>query len=277
MPLLVATNLEATSTMKETARATRRRRRSSAARKEMDTTDSAHLRRDRFIGRPLPRFEDLRLVRGTGRYTDDVAAEQQSYAVFVRAPHAHADIVSIETSAARARPDVLAVLTCEDYLADGHIGMSHFPNPADAVDVRHPTFAASPQQKILDELQLPLVVGRVRHAGEAVAVVVAETLLAAHDAADAVEVEYRALPAVTEVLEALASNAPAIWPVAPGNLALDNQFGDRAAVDAAMHRAHLVVEKTIRNQRTASAFLEPRAALGSYDAAAKQYTLISGC
>ena len=88
-------------------------------------------------------------------------------------------------------PGVLAVLTGEDYLADGHIGMSHFPNPADAVDVRHPTFAASLEQKILDELQLPLAVGRVRHVGEAVAVVVAETLLAARDAAEAVDVEYQ--------------------------------------------------------------------------------------
>ena len=85
-----------------------------------------------FIGRPMPRFEDLRLVRGAGRYTDDVSVEGQAFAVFVRAPHAHARIVSIDVSAARGRPGVLAVLTGADYAADGHIGMSHHPNPNDA-------------------------------------------------------------------------------------------------------------------------------------------------
>ena len=89
-----------------------------------------------FIGRPLPRFEDLRLVRGQGRYTDDVSVEGQAYAVFVRSPHAHADLVSIDVSAARRLPGVLAVLTGPHYLADGHVGIAHHPNPADANDVR---------------------------------------------------------------------------------------------------------------------------------------------
>ena len=98
-------------------------------------------------------------------------------AVFVRAPHAHASIVSIDTSAARAHPGVLAVLTGDDYVADGHLGMAHFPNPADAIDVSIPSFAPMPERKILDELQLPLAVGRVRYVGEAVAMVVAESLV----------------------------------------------------------------------------------------------------
>jgi carbon-monoxide dehydrogenase large subunit len=249
----------------------------------MDSTDSiaragrAASQRGPFIGRPLPRFEDLRLVRGQGRYTDDVSVEGQTFAVFVRSPHAHANISAIDVSAARRWPGVLAVLTGHDYVADGHIGMAHFPVPADAIDVRVPSFKPTPERKILDELQLPLAVGRVRHVGEAVAMVVAETLLAARDAAEAVEVEYEVLPAVTDVAEALAAGAPALWPDAPGNLALDNEFGDRAAVEAAIGRAHLVVEQTIRSQRTVSAFMEPRAAVGSYDAARNEYTLISGC
>ena len=225
----------------------------------------------------MPRFEDLRLVRGAGSYTDDVSIPGQAFAVFVRAPHAHASIASIDAAAARSRPGVLAVLTGDDYVADGHLGMAHFPNPADAVDIRFPSFASKPEQKILDELQLPLAVSRVRYVGEAVAVVVADTLLAARDAAEHVQVEYEVLPAVTDVLEALAPGAPTISPGAPGNLALDNAFGDRTAVEAALGGAHVVIEQTIRCQRTASAFMEPRAAIGSYDRAESRYTLISGC
>src|SRR5712691_3281362 len=128
--------------------------------------------RGRYVGRSMPRFEDLRLLRGAGRYTDDMAMPGEAYAVFVRTPHAHAEIAAIDSAAARARPGVLAVLTGEDYVADGHIGMSHFPNPADAIDVRVASFQPSPQHGILDERQLPLAVGRVRYVGEAVAVVV---------------------------------------------------------------------------------------------------------
>jgi carbon-monoxide dehydrogenase large subunit len=247
----------------------------------MDSIDSVSgksaPRRGPFIGRPMPRFEDLRLVRGAGNYTDDVAVAGQSFAVFVRAPHAHARIVAIDASTARRRPGVLAVLTGDDYVADGHIGMAHFPNPADANDVKIPTFVATPEQKILDQLQLPLAVGCVRFVGEAIAVVVADSLVAARDAAEAVEVEYDVLPAVTGTEEALADGAPTLWPDAPGNLALDNAFGDRVAVEAAIAGAHMVVEQTVRSQRTVSAFMEPRTAIGNYDAATSRYTLISGC
>jgi len=245
----------------------------------MDSSDgvSANPQRGPFIGRPMPRFEDLRLVRGGGRYTDDVSVAEQTSAVFVRTPHAHASIVAIDTSAARAHPGVLAVLTGDDYVADGHLGMAHFPNPADANDIKIPTFVPMPERKILDELQLPLAAGRVRFVGEAVAIVVAESLVAARDAAEKVVVEYDTLPAVSDVAEALSHDAPTIWPNAPGNLALDNAFGDRAAVEAAIAGAHVVIEQTIRCQRTASAFMEPRSAIGRYDEAAGQYILISGC
>ena len=245
----------------------------------MDSSDgvSANPQRGPFIGRPMPRFEDLRLVRGGGRYTDDVLVAEQTSAVFVRTPHAHASIVAIDTSAARAHPGVLAVLTGDDYVADGHLGMAHFPNPADANDIKIPTFVPMPERKILDELQLPLAAGRVRFVGEAVAIVVAESLVAARDAAEKVVVEYEILPAVSDVAEALSHDAPTIWPNAPGNLALDNAFGDRAAVEAAIARAHVVIEQTIRCQRTASAFMEPRSAIGRYDEAAGEYILISGC
>src|SRR6266542_1795265 len=230
-----------------------------------------------LIGRAMPRFEDLRFVRGSGNYTDDISVPDQAYAVFVRAPHAHARIVSIDTSAARRQRGVLAVLVGEDYVGDGHIGMAHLPNPADANDVTISTFASTPERKILDQLQLPLAVGDVRFVGEAVAVVVAESVTAAREAAEAVAVEYEVLPAVTDVMDALAKGAPTIWPEASGNLALDCAFGDAAAVEAAIKDAHLGVDATIRNQRTVSAFMEPRAAIGSYDATQKRHTLISGC
>jgi carbon-monoxide dehydrogenase large subunit len=243
----------------------------------MATNITTPSRRGAFIGRAMPRFEDLRFVRGSGNYTDDVSVPEQAHAAFVRAPHAHARIVSIDASAARRRPGVLAVLVGEDYTGDGHIGMAHLPNPADANDVKIPTFAPTPERKIFDQLHLPLAIGCVRFVGEAVAMVVAQTPAAAREAAEAVVIEYEVLPAVTDVMEALADGAPTIWPEAPGNLALDCAFGDRAAVEAAIAGAHLVVDATIRNQRTASAFMEPRAAIGSYDATAQRYTLISGC
>jgi aerobic carbon-monoxide dehydrogenase large subunit len=240
-------------------------------------SSSAATGRGPYIGRPMPRYEDLRLVRGQGRYTDDLSMPGQAYAIFVRAPHAHARILRIDTAAARAMPGVVAVLTGQDYVDDGFVGMPHFPNPAGAVDIKVPSFTSTPECKLLDEPQLPFAVDLVRFVGEAVAVVIAEDLPAARDAAEAVKVEYEALPAVTDALEALAPGAPAIWPQAPGNLALDNAFGDRAKVDAAMAKAHLVVEQTIRCQRTASGFMEPRSAIGAYDAAEKKYTLMSGC
>ncbi len=230
-----------------------------------------------FIGRPLPRFEDLRLVRGAGRYTDDISLPDQTYAVFVRAPHAHARIVRVDASAARTRPGVLAVLTGADYVADGFLGMSHMPNPADANDVRLMTFEPSPERKILDELQLPFATDRVRYVGEAVAMVVAESVTAARDAAEAVAVEYDVLPAVSDVAEATANGAPVLWDGAPDNVGVDQAFGDRAAVEAAIAGAHVVVERTIHNQRTTCAFMEPRGAIGDYDPAAAQYKLISGC
>src|SRR5260370_41492823 len=115
----------------------------------MENNVSAPDARGAFIGRAMPRFEDLRFVRGSGNYTDDVSLPEQSYAAFVRAPHAHARIVSIDMSAARRRPGVLAVLTGQDYPGDAHTRMPPFPHPAGANDVSIPTFAPTPQRKIL--------------------------------------------------------------------------------------------------------------------------------
>jgi carbon-monoxide dehydrogenase large subunit len=226
-----------------------------------------------YIGRPMPRLEDLRLLRGAGRYSDDVSMLDQAYAVFVRSPHAHARIERIGTAGARAMPDVLAVLTAADYAADGLKGAAQRPNPADAVDIKLRAFEPK-KRPVLEERQFPLAPERVRFPGEAVALVVAQSVAAARDAAEAVAVDYQVLPAVTDVLAA--EGAEPIWPSAPDNVALDQEFGDAEAVRAAFPSADLVIEETFRNQRIANAQMEPRSGVGAYDPTSDTYTLISG-
>ncbi|MGP0092904.1 MAG: xanthine dehydrogenase family protein molybdopterin-binding subunit [Xanthobacteraceae bacterium] len=229
-----------------------------------------------FIGQPLPRFEDRRFVRGAGRFTDDVALPGQTYAVFVRSPHAHARLLRVDAQAARACPGVLAILTGDDYTADGHVGIPQAPMPADAVDYRQPAFVAKPPRAILNVPQLPLAVERVRYVGEAVAIIVAETLFAARDAAERVIVEYEIRTAIVDVLDAVVPGAPALRLSAPDNIAVEAEHGDRDATLAAISGADLIVEQAFRNQRVANAQMEPRSAIGSYDPAESRYTLISG-
>jgi carbon-monoxide dehydrogenase large subunit len=231
------------------------------------------LPRGPYIGRSLPRFEDLRLLRGAGRYTDDISLPEQAHAAFLRAPHAHARIGRIEVSAACTMPGVLAVLTGADYVADGLRGAMQGPVPADAVDIRFKAFAGN-RHPILDEPQFPFAVDRVRYPGEAVAMVIAETPWQARDAAEAITIEYEVLPAVTDPRAAI--GAACIWPAAPDNVALDEDFGDRDAVAVAFSSADLVVELNFRNQRIVNAQMEPRSAIGSYDPASDTYTVISG-
>src|SRR5258707_13526706 len=162
-----------------------------------------------YIGRPMPRFEDLRLVRGAGRYSDDISMPGQAYAVFVRSPHAHAKVKAIDTGAAKKMPGVIAVLIGADYIADGLKGAVQRANPAGAIDIKLRAFAPE-KRPVLEEPQHPLLPDRARYPGEAVAVVIAESLFAARDAAEAVEVEYDVLPAVTDVRKS--TGAEPIWP-----------------------------------------------------------------
>jgi aerobic carbon-monoxide dehydrogenase large subunit len=226
-----------------------------------------------YIGRPMPRFEDLRLVRGAGKYSDDISTPGQAVAAFVRSPHAHALVKRIDASAARKMPGVVAVLTGADYVADGLKGAIQRANPAGAIDIKVRAFAPE-KRPVLEEQQYPLVTDRVRYPGEAVAVVVAETLFQARDAAEAVEVEYEVLGAVTDVRQA--DGAETIWPNAQDNVALDQDFGDAAAVADAFAKADLIVEQTFVNQRISNCQMEPRSGVGAYDKAADSYTLISG-
>jgi carbon-monoxide dehydrogenase large subunit len=231
----------------------------------------------KFIGAALPRLEDKRLITGSGCYTDDVRAAGSAHAAFIRSPYAHARIGTIDASAALAAPGVIAVLTAADYLADGHRAIAHVPNPADAVEWQRPGFVAPEgEPPVADIPQLPLAYDRARHAGEAVAVIIAETAAQARDAIELVEIDYEALRAVVNAVDALEPDAPAIWDQAPGNRCFDLAFGDEAANDAAFARAHLVVERTFDNHRIVTCHMEPRAAIASYDAASGDYTVIAG-
>jgi carbon-monoxide dehydrogenase large subunit len=223
----------------------------------------------------MPRLEDARLVTGRGRFTDDISFPGQVYAAFVRSPHAHTRIMSIDTAAAKL-PGVIAVVTAADYAAAGGRGIAHMPNPASTYDVKVKAFAGPGRQTPFEVLHPPLAVSKARFVGEPVAMVVAETPAAAQDACEKVIVDYEVLPAVTDAVAALAPGAPLVHDEVAGNLAIEKAFGDPAAVQAAFARAHLVIAQTFRNQRIASAHMEPRSAIGNYDRADGIYTVITG-
>ena len=163
-------------------------------------SDAGRGRREPYIGRAMPRFEDQRLVAGRGRFADDTAAPGQAYAAFVRSPHAHARIEGIDTGAAAKLPGVLAVIIADDYAAAGGRGIAHMPNPADTHDVKLRAFVGPGRRTPFDAPHPPLAADRVRHVGEPVAMVIADTAAAAQDAAERVVVRYAVLPAVTDAL-----------------------------------------------------------------------------
>jgi carbon-monoxide dehydrogenase large subunit len=229
----------------------------------------------RFIGKSIPRLEDERLVTGRGRYTNDTPPPGAAWAYVLRSPHAHARIRAIRCEAARARRGVLAVLTAADYAADGHKGIAHFANTADAVDPQKPAFAGA-DHFVFELPQAVLAQERVRFVGEGVALVVAETLDQARDAAEAIEVDYEELPAVVAMADALAAGAPQLFDGAPGNVSLSARYGKPEAVARAFATAALVIERELPNQRIVNCQMEPRAASGLYDPAEDRYTLIAG-
>ena len=224
-----------------------------------------------LIGQSILRREDLRFLTGAGRFTDDLNLAGQAFASFVRSPHAHADIPTLDTGAARSAPGVIAVLTGEDYLADGHGPVNHLANGVDHFDLTRPAFA--PETILQDPLpgHFPIAAGRVRHVGEIVTVVIAETPDNALDAAERVAVEYAPLPAVTDARAAADTGSPQLFD--GGNLVISLDRGDRAATDAAFARADHVIDLKSHNQRISGIPLEPRAAIGAYDAETGMATL----
>lgn len=242
--------------------------------KQMNRDDAAGARP--WIGRPLPRFEDERLVQGRGAYSDDLSFEGQTFAAFLRSPHAHALIRSIDVSRAAKAPGVLAVYTVADYAADGCGPIPLMPVPAGALNVDEPAFRATAERPIFISKQWPLAMDRVRFPGEAVAMVVAQTHAQARDALERVAVEYEAQPAVTDAALAASIHAPQLWSECADNVAFDNAFGDGGEIEAALEGAHLVVEETYRNSRIVVAFMEPRSANALIDERGK-LVLYTGC
>lgn len=211
------------------------------------------------IGAALPRSEDRRLLTGAGRYSDDISRPDQVYVAMVRSPHAHAELFGIDTTEAAAMPGVLAVLTGNDWRNDGLGPMPAWGNPKD-VELKNTDGTA-----IFYTPLWPVAVERIRRAGEIVAIVVAETDEAAHEAAERVGIDCKVLPAVVDPASAVADGAPLLWDEAPaGNLNLLDEKGRRDTTDLAFGNAVTIVSFESWNQRVTGVPMEPRAALGEY-------------
>ena len=228
------------------------------------------------IGQPVPRTEDLRLLTGRGRYTDDFESAGALHAVILRSPHAHARIRAVNAVAAERAPGVKAVLTALDWRGEGLGPMPLSPSTVDINDVTRPALINRDGSAVFVGAQYPLAWDRVRHVGEAVALVVAETEAAARDAAELIEVEYEPLPAVTDVMRAIAPGAPVVWDERPDNVLIDAEFGDEASVARAFASAAHVVRRRFVNNRVTAVAMEPRAALGRHDATTGCFELIAG-
>jgi len=214
---------------------------------------------DQGIGASVRRKEDFRFLTGAGNYTDDINRPGQLYAYILRSPHAHAEIAGIDTGNASAAPGVTAVFTGAD-LQIGGLPCGWLVNSKDGspmVEPAHPVLAK----------------GNVRHVGDPVAVVIAETLDQAKDAAELVEVLYKPLPAVVASDEAIKPGKPQLFENAPNNICFDWHMGDEASVEVAFARAHHVTRLDIVNNRLVSNPMEPRAAIGEYDRASGDYSL----
>ena len=217
---------------------------------------------DQGIGAPVRRKEDFRFITGQGRYVDDINRPGQAHAYFLRSPHAHARIKSIDLKDASAAPGVVAIFTGDDIAADkvgGLIcGWAIFNKDGSPMRAgAHPALAQ----------------GKVRYVGDHVAVVIADTLAQARDAAEMINVEYEVLPAVADMAAARKAGAPTIHDEAPDNQFYDWELGDKAGTDAAFAKAKHVTKLDIVNNRLIPNAMEPRAAVGEYDMGSDSLTL----
>ncbi|HEY0223755.1 MAG TPA: xanthine dehydrogenase family protein molybdopterin-binding subunit [Pseudolabrys sp.] len=235
----------------------------------MNKPDSGY----RFIGQPMVRHEDARLIAGKGQFSDDFSFPGQTYAAMVRSPHPHARIVSVDKNVALAMPGVLGVFTGADCLADSLGSIPHDPLPKtrDDMKLNGPGGAA-----IFEGPHKLLPADKARHVGEAVAMVVAETRAQALDAAEAVAVVYDELPFVIHSEEGMKPGAPSVWDEVPNNILVDTYFGDAAGTDRAFAQAAHVVAMDFNIGRVTGVPMEPRAAVANYDAATGRYTLHTG-
>ncbi len=214
------------------------------------------------VGTPVRRREDYRFLTGQGTYTDDINRPHQLHAFILRSPYAHARIAAIDTAAAAQAPGVAAVYTGQDMTTEGVGGLPcgwqvHSKDGSPMAEPPHP----------------PLATGHVRHVGDPVAVVIAETLEEAREAADQLQVDYAEEPAVVDPAEALKPGAAQVFAEIPGNLCYDWGLGDLAAVEAGIAKAARVVRLDLVNNRLVPNAMEPRAAIGEFDRATGDYTL----
>jgi carbon-monoxide dehydrogenase large subunit len=215
------------------------------------------------IGESVRRHEDLRFLTGKGRYIDDIRLPNQAHAIVLRSPHAHARINGIDAKAALAMPGVLLVVTPDDWKREG---FGPIPTKSAVNKKRDGTPLNEPPRHCL-------AIDKVRHVGEAVALVVAETQNIALDALDAIEVDYEPLPAVIDAKAAIAPGAPLVWDDIPGNFCIDFQLGDQAATEATLKASDHVIELEVVNNRVTAVPIEPRGAIAVYDKATDSYTL----
>ena len=215
------------------------------------------------FGQPVRRVEDQRLTTGTGRYTDDIAAEGAVHAYVLRSPYAHARFTISDIAAARALKGVKLILTGADVAHYGDLPCKGLIK----------TLSGEP----VKSLPVPVLpTDTVRHVGEAVAFIVAETLAQARDAAEAIAIDWDPLPAVTGIAEALEEGAPQVWPDRARNIAFEAEQGDREKTEKAFAKAARTVSLTVVNNRLASNYMETRACIADYDKAEKRWTLTLG-
>jgi len=214
------------------------------------------------IGAAIRRKEDARFLTGAGQFTDDVRVPNQTYAYFLRSPHAHAKIRKIEKTAAAKAPGVVGIFTGSDLAAANVNGL---PCGWLITDVNGQPMKEPPHPALAQ--------GKVRYVGDQVAVVIAETYTQAKDAAEKIEVDYETLPAVIDAVDALKKGAPVVHEAAPDNRCYLWSLGDKAATDAAFAKAHHVTKIDLTNNRLIPNAIEPRAALASYNRADDSYIL----
>jgi len=215
-----------------------------------------------YVGQSIKRREDDRFLTGRGNYVDDINAPNAAYAAFVRSPLAHAQIRKLDTARAKNMPGVLAVITGEDWAAAG-LGKAPCISPVNFSDGRKMNTATRPI----------LVAAKVCHVGDPIAAVIAERRWQALDAAEAVEVDYAALPAVTDAGAALTDGAPVLHEALGTNLIFDVEHGDKPATATAFVAAHHIAELDLINNRISANPIEPRCCLGKHDRATDHYTL----
>jgi len=214
------------------------------------------------LSQSIRRVEDPRLLTGRGRYTDDVAVPGQAQGYVLRSPHAHARIRAISTAKARAMPGVLGIWTGADLAA---AGLGYLPCLTPLKNRDGSMSVETPRRALAEDT--------VRHVGDPVAFIVAETHQQARDAAEAVEVEYEVLPAVTDLAIATEPGQPLVWPAAANNICFDWEAGDAEKTEALIRSAAHVARLKVVNNRVVVASMEPRAALAEYDAAKNRWTL----